>query len=356
MGVADLVATRCAICATEGNATELYPASFRLDDLNPTVFSARRSPDRLHFRMVRCDTCGLVRSDPVAGAETLTELYRHSGFDYGDEVGNLRATYGRYLAKLAGYCAGGASLLEVGCGNGFALEEALRRGFGTIAGVEPSTAAVAEAAPEVGPFIVCDVLRPGLLAPGQFDAVCLFQMFDHVPDPGAVLDDCWAALKPGGHILILNHNVDAVSARVLRRRSPIVDIEHTYLYSLSTLGRLCRAHHFEVREQGPVWNRTRIEYLARLAPFPAALRRAVAAVGEASGFGRLSLTIPMGNLYLIAAKAPLRPYTSRPRTWPRLDAAFRRVVNGGSSVRPKGSSPSQYPPSAAARRQVDGAE
>ncbi|MDQ1412887.1 MAG: hypothetical protein QOE07_1475 [Acidimicrobiaceae bacterium] len=303
MGLADLVATRCAICGTADNASELYAASFRLDDLNPVIFSARRSPDRVHYRMVRCDTCGLVRSDPIASPDTLAQLYQESAFDYDDEVGNLRATYGRYLARLARYCGPEASLLEAGCGNGFAMQEALERGFAAVRGVEPSAAAVAGAAPEIAPYIVCDVMRPGLLAPGQFDAVCLFQMFDHIADPGGLLDDCWAALKPAGHILILNHNIEALSARLLGRRSPIVDIEHTYLYSPSTLARICGAHRFDVRENGAVWNRARIGYLARLAPLPATLRRAALATCDATGLGRVSLPLPVGNLYLIARKA-----------------------------------------------------
>jgi SAM-dependent methyltransferase len=302
VGVADLVPTRCAICGTTGNATEIYPASFRPDDLNPVVFSARRSPDRVHYRMVRCHTCALVRSDPVAGPDTLLRLYQESSFDYGDEVGNLRATYGRYLTRLQRCCGPGASLLEVGCGNGFALQEALVRGFATIRGVEPSTAAVAGAADEVRTFIICDVMRPGLLEPAQFDAISLFQMFDHVPDPGGLLEDCWAALKPGGHILILNHNVEAVSAKVLRGRSPIIDIEHTYLYSPATLARICQAHRFEIQEHGNVWNRARIGYLARLAPLPPTLRRAAAATCDATGLGHFSLPLPVGNLYVIARK------------------------------------------------------
>jgi tetratricopeptide (TPR) repeat protein len=58
--------TRCAICRTEGNASELYPANFDLQALKPAVFSARRLPDRVHYRLVKCNTCGLGRSDPIA--------------------------------------------------------------------------------------------------------------------------------------------------------------------------------------------------------------------------------------------------------------------------------------------------
>lgn len=303
MRVVNLLPTRCAICGTTENATELYPRSFRLDDLSPATFSARRSPDRVHYRMVRCETCGLVRSDPIANPQILTRLYQEAAFDYDQEVGNLRATYGRYLAKLALYCGQRSSLLDVGCGNGFALEEALDRGFATIQGIEPSTMAVASAAPHIRPFIINENMRAGLLEPAQFDAVCLFQMFDHVPDPAGLLEECRTVLKRRGLILILNHNVEALSARLLRRSSPIVDIEHTYLYSPATLSRICLDHGFEIREMGAAWNRTRIGYLARLAPLPLVLRRAMLKACDSTALGRVSLPLPLGNLYLIAQRA-----------------------------------------------------
>src|ERR1043166_6486537 len=121
--------TRCAICETEGNAEELYPANFQPEDLNPEVFSARRVPDRIHYRMVRCQNCDLVRSDPVASAELLSKLYAESTFDYGSEVENLRATYGKHLTQLEKLGVNKGALLEIGCGNGFFLEEALRQGY-----------------------------------------------------------------------------------------------------------------------------------------------------------------------------------------------------------------------------------
>jgi SAM-dependent methyltransferase len=308
VGIAGLVPTRCAICGTTENAIELYPASLRDADLNPTIFSARRSPDRVHYRMVRCRSCALVRSDPIADPGNLGALYQQSGFDYSQEVDNLRATYGHFLAKLAVRAGGGEkmpSLLEIGCGNGFALVEARLRGFHTVRGVEPSTEAVSKAALDVRAAILCDMMRPGLLEAEQFDSVCLFQMFDHVPDPGGLLHECWTVLKPGGHILILNHNVEAFSARVLRERSPIVDIEHTYLYSPATLSRVCVANGFAVRESGRVWNRVRVEYLAHLAPLPPMLRRAARRTCDSTGIGRIKLALPLGNLYLIGQKLPI---------------------------------------------------
>src|SRR5260370_21529620 len=89
----DLHATCCAICQTENNATELYRANFDLEAFSPTVFSARRTPDRIHYRMVRCNTCQLVRSTPVADPDTVANLYHESSFDYSQEVDNLTRLY-----------------------------------------------------------------------------------------------------------------------------------------------------------------------------------------------------------------------------------------------------------------------
>lgn len=298
----ELRPTRCPVCGTEGNAAELYPANFDAGAFSPAVFSARRLPDRLHYRTVKCASCGLVRSDPVADTETLLKLYAVSTLDYASEIPNIRRTYGRYLEKTGKYLSSAKSLLEIGCGSGFFLEEALARGYTEVRGVEPSVPASQEAVPEVRRHISIGVMRPDLFEEAQFDIICMFQVLDHIPEPAALLDSCLRALRPGGALLVLNHNIEAVSARLLGERSPVVDIEHTFLYGDSTLPRLAAGRGFEVRETGPVYNTYSLGYLARLLPLPAALKRAALRVLEFTGAGRLALRVPLGNIYMIAVK------------------------------------------------------
>src|SRR5438477_12449539 len=109
--------TRCAICGTLGEATELYASTITPDAFDARHFSARRSPDRVHYRMVRCNKCGLIRSDPAADPQSVAGLYERSTFDYASEVPNLRRTYGRYLARLDRHGAQRHGLVEIGCGN-----------------------------------------------------------------------------------------------------------------------------------------------------------------------------------------------------------------------------------------------
>lgn len=296
-----LYPTRCAICGTTGDAVELYPANFDPDVFNAEIFSARRLPDGIRYRLVQCMHCGLVRSDPVADAETLSKLYAESAFTYDAEVDSLRVTYGRYLRALEQYGARGGMLLEVGCGNGFFLEEAQKQGY-TVRGVEPSAEAIAKANPSMRDNIVCDILRPDLFAADSFDTICIFQTFDHLPDPGGVLDECWRVLKPGGLLLCLNHNIQAVSARLLHERSPIIDIEHTYLYSPKTFRRIFTDHRFEVRHLGRVFNTYPPHYLVRLLPMPRGMKQRVIDMLRRSRVGNVSLRVPLGNMYLVAQK------------------------------------------------------
>src|ERR1700686_2474239 len=155
-----LAPTTGAICGTYGNSAELYPPTYDEASFNERIFSARRLPDAIHYRLVRCLKCGLVRSAPAADQASLTELYGRSSFDYATEVPNLRRTYGRYLARARAR-SGGRSLLEIGCGNGFMLEEALAQGYQEVRGVEPSRKAIDAAIPAVKNRILLDVMRPG---------------------------------------------------------------------------------------------------------------------------------------------------------------------------------------------------
>lgn len=298
----EMHSTRCAICDGETGATERWPATFDPAAFNARIFSARRLPDRVHYRMVTCDSCGLVRSDPVAGEDLLAELYASSRFDYGREVESIRATYGRALGVLEQRSPRREALLEIGCGNGFFLQHARQRGWRDVRGVEPSADAVAKSPRELDGAIVQDVMRPGLFEKESFDAVCLFQVLDHISNPTELLEECASVLRPGGHILALNHNVRAWSARLLGERSPIVDIEHTYLYSPETmLGLFAKAGFTEARVHS-VRNTYSLAYLAQLLPLPAGPKQRLLTYMRSAALGRSRVTVPLGNLCLIARK------------------------------------------------------
>ena len=103
-------------------------------------------------------------------------------------------------------------------------------------------------------------------------------------------------------MLCLNHNVESISVRVLRDRSPIVDIEHTYLFSPGTMQRLFTDQGFIMNNTVRVFNRYSLLYLTRLLPLPKSLKSEVLAALKRTRMGSIGMWVPLGNLCTIARK------------------------------------------------------
>lgn len=268
-----MIHTLCAICETDTPEHEMYPERLGPDAATPARFSARRVPDRTHYRIVRCRKCGLVRSDPVLPASEVQSLYEDSSLNYSQEIPYARATYGRYLRECLHLVSDRKRLLEVGCGNGFFLEEALTCGFTEVHGVEPSRHAIDLASPEVRNCIHQGTFQDGMFPAGYFDVLCAFQVFDHIAYPNQMLQACRRALRPGGIALFINHDASMWTNRVLGERSPIIDIEHAYLYDRGTMAEIFRKNGFEVVNVFSVENRYPLYYWCTMSPLPAGLKR-----------------------------------------------------------------------------------
>ena len=300
-----MITTTCAVCETDAADQEIYADTLPHDAATSARFSARRTPDRVHYRMVRCGNCGLLRSNPILSDEELASLYRESTLTYEDEATFARRTYGNYLRQCISSLPAGieprqARLLEIGCGNGFFLDQALQSGFGDVAGVEPSLDAVALAPDSVRHKIVTDIFRDGLFPANHFDIVCAFQVFDHLAHPNEVLQSCRKVLKPGGLALFINHDVGAWTNRMLGSRSPVIDIEHIYLFDTSTMAKIFRKNGFEVLNVFPVENSYPLYYWAKMAPLPKNWKEKMIPALKKTSLGRVELAWKAGNLGLVA--------------------------------------------------------
>ncbi len=296
-----MIASHCAICGPAARSTSVYPNRVPSGRLDANSFSARRKPDRVHTEIRRCDTCGLLFATPVPDLDELTRLYAVSRVTYSEQFDNLRRTYGALLARLVHEHGAGGRLLEVGCGNGFLLDEALDRGFTSVAGVEPSLDAIADAPPRVRGHIKTGLFDAAMFAPGEFDVVCGFHVFDHLIDPKRFLADVHRVLKPNGWLLLVMHDASAWSAKLLGERSPIFDVVHPYLYDRATLTAMLRAGNWGSIDITSLKNTCSLEYWAHLSPVPAWLQPITDAVLRA-GPGRLRLTLRAGNMAVMALR------------------------------------------------------
>jgi len=290
---------KCAICASSSYSI-LYPPN--LGVLDEKTFSARRVSNGCHYRVVKCRKCGLVFSNPVLAFDEIKRLYADSKFTYGSEVFDLKDTYTHYLERYLSCAHKRESFLEIGCGNGFFLEVALDLGFKNVYGVEASREAVASAPSRVRGMIRNEMFDPSTFTSVRFDVICFFQTIDHVLDPNQFLSGCYSLLSNGGIVLCICHNIESLLAKVLGERCPMIDVEHIYLFSKSTLRRIFEKNGFDVIDVFDVYNRFSLEYWVRMCPFPTLLKRRVTNLLRTFGIEKWKLKLNAGNIGMVASK------------------------------------------------------
>src|SRR6516164_1091368 len=161
----------CPIC--DGNETALHFYSPETTLRQSSIGSSRQQVSA--GRILRCRNCGFGFSQIRSSASELASLYRSMDTKvYESELDGRERTAHRHLTILERYAQRGRK----------------------AAGVEPSevlcTAARKRLAGQAE--VHCATLEQARLA-GEFDAVTLWDVLEHVPDPRAFLSECKALMR-----------------------------------------------------------------------------------------------------------------------------------------------------------------
>jgi SAM-dependent methyltransferase len=163
--------------------------------LPPPTAQILREEGMIH--LYECRECGFQFFNPkLAGSEEFYDGLHTNRSDYyaPDRPENQRNAS---FAVEHGY----QSVLDVGCGVGFALDTAKRAGLKTY-GIELSRSALDVASKKghtVFPVLLENLAREW---EGKFDLISLNQVLEHVPDPANLVRQCVKFLSPRGAIAI----------------------------------------------------------------------------------------------------------------------------------------------------------
>ena len=83
-----MISTKCAICNNHENYKVLYEENLPKEGVSPHVYAPRRKRDYVHYRLVECNSCGLVRSNPIIEQTEMNKVYQKSECAYTDENEN----------------------------------------------------------------------------------------------------------------------------------------------------------------------------------------------------------------------------------------------------------------------------
>jgi 2-polyprenyl-3-methyl-5-hydroxy-6-metoxy-1,4-benzoquinol methylase len=219
---AEQEAAPCPVCAGRDFEVLLTPRDVGAERRWLRGFYRRRVTggeeslkDRTEFtqdmatHIVRCLECGTLLRDPRPNASALRALYARDA--YGDAAlealaENERALFEARVSEMRSRLPDGARLLEIGAFVGAFLRAAGAAGY-RATGVD------------VGEETVAFMQRQGLdvrrgdvrdvdLPERAWDGVFIWNTFDQVADPHALLDRAGTLLKPGGCLVIRTPNGD----------------------------------------------------------------------------------------------------------------------------------------------------
>lgn len=298
----------CPLCRAPPERAVL----FLEDSIDPRKMSgfsyaSRKAPEYMSHRLVRCTACDLVYVADPPGQDALAQAYHRAEYDSAEEAADAACAYIRALAPVFAQLTGRSGVVEIGSGTGVLLERLQEQGFTDLVGIEPSAAAIAAAPAHRRSWLREGIFREADFAPESFDLVCCFMTLEHVRDPLAVARSARRLLRPGGVFATVTHDYRSVVNRMLGRKSPIIDIEHMQIFSGRSIRRLLEQAGFSRVSSRPFRNRYALNYWLRLAPLPAGLKRMIARVLQATGFGRLKLTVNVGNTLAVGFREDIKP-------------------------------------------------
>ncbi len=229
--------TQCPICSSESYRVLLpFPKRFN------------------HAELVHCRNCGLSRfffapdnRPKVAGKSVFWSTDVH--FEaYIDEpaLRGFTERYERYVPNLG--LPAKAKILDVGCGLGTFMKYAEGKGY-SLVGLEADPTAAKFAQKNVTGTIVNKTISDYDYEPGEFDAIVMWDVIEHLVDPADAVRRLAGALKPGGKFVIETPNEKYVLRKValllekltgyrLRVGKYFYYVEHKFYFNPDNITRL----------------------------------------------------------------------------------------------------------------------
>lgn len=249
----------CNLCHSDTYEI-LYPSTLKKDGfMESHDLSCSNLGHGKHHRIVRCKKCGLIYSNPREPLEKIQSLYKGVKDDiYHEALAGRIKTFNKILLRPEMKDVG-RSILEIGCYTGLFMKLAAQKGFNVL-GIEPSTWAAQIGRKEYGLEIINSGIYDAKID-RKFDIICMWDVLEHLPDPGLALKICHNMLLDNGILAISTMRCEGAFYSFCGRYWPWFMKMHLFYFTTNALSRMLEKNGFKIIAIYPYAHYISLDYL-----------------------------------------------------------------------------------------------
>jgi len=216
-----------------------------------TSLKFKKIVHRGKYGITECVNCSLIFTNPRPTSDEIGDLY---GKSYMANLESVRPILFRICENRLLFVEkfkNGGRLLDVGCGNGYFLELARRRGW-EIFGTEISEYCIKYCKEKFGISVHFGEIFEANFSDNYFDIITMWHTLEHVRNPIGYLRESNRILKNDGLLFILVPNARFLLSHLKGwawiARSEIM--EHLYFFSTDSLGSMLKKSNFKTIHKG----------------------------------------------------------------------------------------------------------
>ena len=175
------------------------------------------------YILVRCHNCGLIYQDPQPTKDELVDFYPADNYElYSVDISaetnhstRLSRQHGmnRRRQRIEKHYGKKGSVLDIGCATGTFLKNMQDNGWQAV-GIELNAVASDYARSTLNLEVHTGMLEDITFPDDNFDVVTLWDVFEHVINPKATLNEIRRILKPNGMVVIATPNPKSLEAKL----------------------------------------------------------------------------------------------------------------------------------------------
>ena len=265
------------------------------------------SDTELSDQLVKCLGCGLVYINPQINSEVILESYTEATdpkFTSQNplRIRTFRKFFYHWIKRAQIKPTVKKKILDVGCAAGSFPKVVKDMGF-SVVGVEPSKYLCNFGQREYGLDLRQGTLHEQNFSEEEFNIVSMFDVIEHLDQPGYVLEEIKRILLSDGHLIVNYPDYDSWPRKLMGTKWPFFLSVHLFYFTPQSIRQILEKHGFQVVRIEPYFQTLELGYVLERAGQIFYFAKWVEKAVKTLGLGQIPFKYYLGQTLVTAKKA-----------------------------------------------------